>query len=142
MPAKKHRLKVVINTSVIIAHLYGGASKKIVDLWKHGHLQLIVSAEIVEEYLRVLSEQGLSERAFEGFANWFNHKSKVTEVRPVRHFKVCRDENDDMFLDAAYAGKAKYIISCDKDLLTMEEFRGIKIVNPGEFLDIYDLRQD
>jgi len=138
MPAKKHRLRIVINTSVIISHLYGGASKKVVDLWKHGHLQLIVSAEIIEEYLRVLSEQGLSERAFEGFANWFSHKSKVTAVRPGMHFKVCRDENDDMFLDAAYAGKAKYIISWDKDLLAIEKFKGIKIVNPGEFLEIYE----
>ncbi|MBC8231217.1 putative toxin-antitoxin system toxin component, PIN family [bacterium] len=138
MPVKKRRLKVVINTSVIISHLYGGASKKVVDLWKHGHLQLIVSAEIGAEYLRVLSEQGLSEHAFEGFSRWFSHKSKVTEVRPGRRFKVCRDENDDMFLDAAYAGKAKYIISWDKDLLSIEEFREIKIVNPGEFLDIYE----
>jgi len=88
MPAKKHRLRVVINTSVVISHLYGGASKKVVDLWKHGHLQLIVSAEIVEEYLRVLSEQGLSEHAFEGFSNWFAHKSKVTSVRLGTHFKV------------------------------------------------------
>ena len=138
MPAKKHRLRIVINTSVIISYLYGGASRKVVNLWKHGHLQLIVSAEIVEEYLRVLGEQGLSEGAFEGFANWFSHKSKVTEIRPGTHFKVCRDENDDMFLDAAYAGKAKYIISWDKDLLTIEEFKGIKIVNPGEFLEIYE----
>jgi putative PIN family toxin of toxin-antitoxin system len=142
MPVKKLRLKVIINTSVIISHLYGGASKKVVDLWKHGHLQLIVSAEIVEEYLRVLSEQGLSERAFDGFSTWFSHQFKVTAVRPVTHFRVCRDESDDMFLDAAYAGKAKYIISWDKDLLTIEEFKGIKIVNPGEFLEIYEQRQD
>ena len=142
MPAKKHRLKVVINTSVIISHLYGGTSKKVVELWKHGYLQLILSAEILEEYLRVLSEQGLSEHAFEGFSNWFSHESKVTAVRPGRHFKICRDENDDMFLDAAYAGKAQYIISWDNDLLTMKEFRGIKIVNPGEFLEIYERRKD
>ncbi|MFQ6041871.1 MAG: putative toxin-antitoxin system toxin component, PIN family [Candidatus Poribacteria bacterium] len=73
---------------------------------------------------------------------WFSHKSKVTAIRPVRHFKVCRDENDDMFLDAAYAGKAKYIISWDKDLLAIEEFRGTKIVNPGEFLEIYERGRD
>jgi putative PIN family toxin of toxin-antitoxin system len=138
MPAKKYRLRVVVNTSVIISNLFGGVSRKVIDLWKRGYLQRVVSAEIIEEYLRVLSEQGLSERAFEGFANWFSHKSKVTAVRPGMRFKVCRDENDDMFLDAAYAGKAKYIISWDKDLLAIKEFKGIKIVNPGEFLEIYE----
>jgi len=100
---------------------------------------LIVSPEIVEEYLSVLQRSPfLTERGFQALQLWFSHKSKVTEVRPGKHFKVCRDENDDMFLDAAYAGKAKYIISWDKDLLTIKEFRGIKIVNPGEFLDIYE----
>jgi len=133
----------VINTSVIISHLYGGASRKVVDLWKYGHLQLIVSHEIVEEYLRVLQESSLlTERGLQTLRLWFSHKSKVTVVSPVRHFKVCRDENDDMFLDAAYSGKARYIISWDKDLLTIEEFRGIKIVNPGEFLEIYERVRD
>ena len=140
MPVKKRRLRVVINTSVIISYLYGGTSRRVVDLWKHGHLQLIVSVEILEEYLRVLGEQGLSERVFEGFSSWFSHRSKVTVVRPGTHFKVCRDENDDMFLDAAYAGKAKYIISWDKDLLTINKFKGIQIVNPVEFLEIYEQR--
>ncbi len=144
----------MLNTSVIISHLYGGTSKKVVDLWKHGYLQLIISPEIVAEYLRVLQKSPLlTERGFQVLRLWFSHKSKVTEVRPGTRFKVCsersgeakrlfRDENDDMFLDAAYAGKAKYIISWDKDLLTIEEFKGIKIVNPGEFLEIYERRQD
>lgn len=129
----------MLNTSVIISHLYGGASRKVVDLWKHGHLQLIISTEIVEEYLQVLQKSPLlTERGFQALQLWFSHKSKVTAVRPGMRFKVCRDENDDMFLDAAYAGKAKYIISWDKDLLAIEKFKGIKIVNPGEFLDIYE----
>ena len=133
----------MVNTSVIISHLYGGASRKVVDLWKHGHLQLIVSPEIVEEYLRVLQKSPLlTERGFQALRLWFSHKSKVTSVRPGTHFKVCRDENDDMFLDAAFAGEAKYIISWDKGLLTIGEFKGIKIVNPGEFLEIYERRSD
>ena len=84
----------------------------------------------------------LTERGFQSLQLWFSHKSKVTAIRPGKHFKVCRDENDDMFLDAAYAGKAKYIISWDKDLLALEEFKGIQIVNPGQFLEIYERGQD
>ena len=117
----------MLNTSIIISHLYGGASRKVVGLWKHGHLQLIVSTEIVEEYLRVLQKSPLlTERGFQALQLWFSHQSKVTVIRPGTHFKVCRDENDDMFLDAAYAGKAKYIISWDKDLLVIEGFIGVR----------------
>ena len=79
----------MLNTSVIISHLYGGASRKVVDLWKHGHLQLIVSTEIVEEYLRVLQKSPLlTERGFQALQLWFSHKSKVISIRPGTHFKV------------------------------------------------------
>lgn len=49
-------------------------------------------------------------------------------------FRLCRDPKDDMFLDCAVAGGAKYLISGDKDLLTLGSVAGVKIVTPAEFL--------
>jgi putative PIN family toxin of toxin-antitoxin system len=107
MPSKKHRLRVVIDTSALVSALWGGIYLQIIHLWKSGHLQLIVSADIVEEYLRVLAKLGVQSIRLEGWAKWFRHPSKVTVVRPGTRFQVCRDANDNMFLDAAVAGKAK-----------------------------------
>ncbi len=49
-------------------------------------------------------------------------------------FKVCRDPNDDMFLELAVDGKASAIISRDPDLLVLHPFEGIAIVSPEDFL--------
>jgi len=149
MPPKKHRLRVVIDTSALVSALWGGIYLQIINLWKHGHLQLIVSADIVEEYLRVLEKLGVQPLRLEGWAKWFRHPSKVSVVRPGTKFQICRDPNDDMFasltddfvlrfLDAAVAGRAKYIIARDPDLIDMESFRGIKIVTPQQFMTVYE----
>lgn len=138
MPPKKRRLRVVIDTSALVSALWGGIYLQIINLWKHGHLQLIVSADIVEEYLRVLAKLGVQPTRLEDWAKWFRHPSKVSVVRPGTKFQICRDPNDDMFLDAAVAGRAKYIIARDPDLVDMESFRGIKIVTPQQFMKIYE----
>jgi putative PIN family toxin of toxin-antitoxin system len=46
----------------------------------------------------------------------------------------CRDSKDDMFLELAISSKATCIISGDPDLLVLNPFRGIPIVNASEFL--------
>jgi hypothetical protein len=39
-----------------------------------------------------------------------------------------------MVLECALKGRAQYIVSGDKDLLELKEFRGIRIVRAAEFL--------
>jgi len=46
---------------------------------------------------------------------------------------VCRDPEDNMVLECALEGHAQYIVSGDKDLLELKEFRGIRIVRAAEF---------
>jgi hypothetical protein len=47
---------------------------------------------------------------------------------------ACRDSKDDKFLTCAVEGDAHYLLSSDKDLLSMRFYRGMAIVNPGQFL--------
>jgi putative PIN family toxin of toxin-antitoxin system len=47
---------------------------------------------------------------------------------------VCRDSKDDKILECAYVGNADYIITGDDDLLTLEEFRGIRILTGSEYM--------
>ncbi len=50
--------------------------------------------------------------------------------------KVSRDPADDKSLAAAIEGRARYVVSGDKDLLAVKAYRGIQIVRPAPFLDI------
>ena len=55
---------------------------------------------------------------------------------PTETIRVCRDPKDDPFLEAAVAGNAAFIVTGDADLLALDPFRGIRIVNPAAFLAV------
>ncbi len=49
---------------------------------------------------------------------------------------VCRDPDDDKFLELAVSGNADYLVSGDNDLLALHPFRAIPILRPAEFLKV------
>ena len=44
---------------------------------------------------------------------------------------------DNKFIDAAYEGKSKYVITNDGHLLKLKEFKGVKMVTPEDFIGIW-----
>ena len=58
-------------------------------------------------------------------------------VTPTQNFRVCRDPDDDKFFDSAVEGKCVYIVSGDKDLLSLEHFHDVEIVTVAEFFSRY-----
>lgn len=48
------------------------------------------------------------------------------------------DPKDDKFLEAAIAGKADFIVSGDKHLLDLKEFRSIPIISGAEFIQFLE----
>lgn len=64
--------------------------------------------------------------------------AEVVEIDLSAMPRVSRDPNDDPFLATAKAGGAECIVSEDNDLLVMEEYEGIRIVDAAAFLRILD----
>jgi putative PIN family toxin of toxin-antitoxin system len=61
-----------------------------------------------------------------------NDIRKVVEiVHPLQEVKAVRDPDDDKILECALEAKAGVVLSFDKDLLDMKEYKGIKIVHPS-----------
>jgi uncharacterized protein len=56
------------------------------------------------------------------------------------HARVCRDKDDDVVLATALAGKADVIVTGDDDLIVLNKFRGIRILSPRQFLELFDRR--
>lgn len=50
---------------------------------------------------------------------------------------ICRDPDDNKFLNCALLGGADYLISGDNDLLVLKIIGSSKIVTPAEFLRKY-----
>jgi uncharacterized protein len=50
----------------------------------------------------------------------------------------CRDRDDDKILETALNGSARMIVSGDQDLLLLDPWRGIPVLDPARALDALD----
>ncbi len=129
-------IKVVVDTNVFVSSFFGGNPRKIIDLWRSGDITLCLSKPIIDEYMEVLKRLGLQDEQELGelldlFANGFH--SVFTAKTPTLHI-VEEDPEDNKFIECAVALKAKFIISGDKAVVAVQDYMGIRIVTPQDFL--------
>lgn len=60
---------------------------------------------------------------------------RIIFVDITETINVCRDPKDNKFLELAVSAKASCIITGDNDLLVLNPFRSISILNPSNFLN-------
>jgi len=129
------RLKVVIDTSVLIASLWNTRSRSLVELWKEGKITLCASEAILKEYLYILPRFVLFRKGAEKLLSLLKAKNNIKMVRPFRRLKIIKEDPlDNKFLECAIEAKADYIISADKHLRNLGEYEGVKIVSSENFL--------
>jgi hypothetical protein len=63
-----------------------------------------------------------------------NYARKVTVVAPFIAVTDCRDPKDNKFLELALHSQAEVIISSDDDLLALDPWRGVRVLNPSGFM--------
>ncbi|MBI2361724.1 MAG: putative toxin-antitoxin system toxin component, PIN family [Deltaproteobacteria bacterium] len=130
-------MRVVLDTNVLVsALLFMGTASEIVPLWQKGAITVLLSRDILEEYLRVLSypKFQLSEAEIKALMEE-ELLPFVTAVKPKRRLSVVkRDPSDNKFLECALAGRARVIISGDEDLLSIGHYRRVHIQTPAQFL--------
>lgn len=63
----------------------------------------------------------------------FTSQSKIIEVS--HHVTLCRDPDDNKYLELALSGKSDCLVTGDPDLLVLNPFENIPIITPKEFLD-------
>lgn len=63
---------------------------------------------------------------------------KAEVVEPTERLSVCRDPADDKFFECAVAASAEYIVTEDKDILTVGEYRGAKPVTAADFMVVLE----
>jgi putative toxin-antitoxin system toxin component, PIN family len=64
---------------------------------------------------------------------WVRARSQMVEPSPLGR-RRSRDAKDDIYLAAALAASAEYIVTCDKDLLDLGKPFGVETIRPAEFL--------
>ncbi|MBQ9442498.1 MAG: putative toxin-antitoxin system toxin component, PIN family [Selenomonadaceae bacterium] len=130
-------MKILIDTNILLSGLYfHGLPKKLLQELDE-NFKICVNEKIIAEYAdkidnkfsksRYILDKDLREKIFSSFIS-FEVKSDL---------KICRDPDDDKFVNCAIDARAIYIVSGDNDLLTIKNFAGIEIVTAREFYDKY-----
>ena len=137
-------MRVVLDTNVLISALLStGIASKLVSLWQKGTITVLLSREILEEYLRVLAypKSQLSQGEIKGLIEK-ELLPFVQVIKPgIRVHVVKRDPSGNKFLECAVGGKAKTVISGDKTLLAIRHYRGVRIQSPAGFLVVFYRQQ-
>ena len=97
----------------------------------NGKFRLIVSQFILGELETVLiAKFGFTKQSAKARTRLLRSMSEI--VQPANVEKVARDPDDDYILATALAGKADYIVTLDRDLLILEEYKQINIIKPAD----------
>lgn len=119
-----------------------GAPHSVVEAGLAGTFLLITTEHLLGEFERVLSEPRLANKIRAGhdltsaYLERLRSSSAVVVEPTTRLQNVSRDPDDDRVIEAALAGDAAYIVTGDKDLLTLGTYEGIEIVTPARFLEV------
>lgn len=132
--------KVVLDTNVIISALgWRGNARKVLEKCLGGGLILLESPEMLKETKAVLDRSKFNFIPPDKKREIHKQLAAIAEMQHprIKPRVVKQDPADDKFLWCALAGGAKIIVSGDEHLLALKKYRGIKILTPKEFLDLF-----
>lgn len=130
-------MRIVLDTNVFVsAVFFGGVPGSILEAWRDGRVELVLSADILDEYQRVgrILASEYTGVDLEPFLALLAVEAEVVEA-PALPAPVSSDPDDDKFLACALAGGVVAIVSGDRDLLVLDGWLELRILRPRQFAD-------
>jgi putative PIN family toxin of toxin-antitoxin system len=136
-------MKVVLDVNVwVSALLWGGLPIKILSLARQNKLTIFISESILTELEMTLKREKFKKQ-LEKRKYTVNDLILITEDLTIKcaifplEVPQLRDSKDSHILATAVSANAEVLITGDLDLLVLETFSGIVILNPSDFLNDY-----
>jgi putative PIN family toxin of toxin-antitoxin system len=137
-------MNIVLDTSILFQALYSsqGASHAVLKLIRSGELKLALSILVFEEYCDVLlrtsslKQFDLSKEDIQKILDFIAFIGVKTDIHYLLRPNL-RDENDNIFMELAFASDSRYIITKNiKDFTYRPELKleEIQIVSSSDFL--------
>lgn len=130
-------MRAVFDTNILVsAFVAEGLCKRLLIRANRREFDLFVSPTIKKEFESALKRKiGLLPEEIQEAIHLLDEAAKTCDPvkRNIRVNGICRDEADHVVLEAALASRAEFIVTGDRDLLDLKEFRDIRIVSPREF---------
>jgi uncharacterized protein len=131
-----------MDTGVLVsAFAFGGIPEKAVKK-AFAQAELFVSPDLLKEYRNVplaLEDEGKLTHGqlkalISGIAAFV---TRAILVNPQRKLFICRDPEDNMLLECCLEGRARFLVSGDKDLHDLRNLPfDLRVLTPRQFLEI------
>lgn len=130
-------IRAVLDTNVIIsALLFSGPPSQLVSAWQSNRLRPVVSAPILDEYIRVLAYPKFDltpteiRRVIEEELLPFIESVKVIQTMVPE----VRDPDDAKFITCAETAGVRWLVSGDDDLLSLHRVQAVEVISVTAFL--------
>lgn len=140
MGKSSNALRVVIDTNILIsAIVYGGIPRQVLTYVIDEHITGVTTRVLTAELIDVLSKKfHFTSRKLADAESLILDSFLI--LQPERTISLLEDDDDNRVLEAAVAGSCDYIVTGDKDLLRLKQYRETAIVTSAEFLKVFDSR--
>lgn len=136
-------MRVVLDVNIwISALLWGGLPSQLLHLSRQKKITIFVSESLLEE-LEITLQRAKFKNQLEKRNHTIEYLMTITEgfseKCPTIDIDVpeLRDLKDNHILATALSAQAEVLITGDQDLLVLNNFMGIAIMKPTDFLDLY-----
>ncbi len=128
-------MRAVLDANVLVAaYLTEGLCARLLRRARQGQFELIACSQILTESRDSL--QKLTSASTDVLDATMTHllavSTVITAIPPLGR-RVCRDAMDDGILACARTARADYLVTGDRDLLSLRAFEGIPIIPPRSF---------
>lgn len=133
-------MRIVIDTNIVASAIFfGGRPRELLELLLQHELSAFITKEIIEEYqgtIEYLQDEYPSRRISVPLTQIIAACNMIETTSEVR---VCRDPDDDKFFACALDSRSLYIVSGDKDLLAVKQYKDVQVVTVSQFFrDIWN----
>ena len=128
-------MKAVVDTNIVFAALANpkGAAFKILQRFFQKQFDWVNSPQTLDEYQGVLSvSQKISPASLQIFLHLLQKRSILIQIADALH--VCKDPDDDKFLETAIAGGADFLVTKNLKHFPHKSYQGVRLVNVATFL--------
>ena len=131
-------MRAVIDTNLLVGALArrGGAACRILERWRAGAFEHVASEATLREAELVVGARWLERlaatRVRDDLLAELRARSIIVEA-PVLSKLTLKDAGDRRLVEAAHAGKARYPVTSDREVLRMWGYAGVEFVTSGEF---------
>ena len=140
--------KILIDTNVWISAFLNpsGYPAKIITAWLEDKIQIVISMSLLKEILNVLQRPRIQKKykySVEEIKTYLDLIfQRAEKIEPAGNINLCRDTRDNIVLETALSGQAKYLVTRDDDikrdpdLIQAMSKSGIEVITVSRFLEV------